>query len=51
MDAALARAMHDFATDPDLVAILSRAPTATPMREGHPRGTMNSATIWSGSSS
>jgi hypothetical protein len=30
MDAALARAMHDFATDPDLVAILSRAPTATP---------------------
>ena len=27
--------MDDFATDPDLVAILYRAPTAAPVREGH----------------
>jgi hypothetical protein len=31
MDAALARAMHDFATDPELVAVLTRPPGAAPV--------------------
>ena len=30
MDAALARAMHDLATDPDLIAVLARRPGAAP---------------------